>query len=665
MIFFGRRGFAVTEMVMKKTFLFGIVLVFVGAPLLLVSEEQQKQKTVPPPEHHEIVVTATRLETPAREVASSVTVISADDLSRLRRNFVLEALQEVAGVSVLQNGGQGGAASVFLRGANSEHTLVLMDGVALNDPINPSRSADLAHLETVNVERLEVLRGPQSPLYGSDAIGGVINIITRKGEGKPRLTLTGAGGSYGTMTGQAAVSGSSRSLDYSFGISRYETRGISSASSAYPGNTERDGYTNLTLSGRIEFRLKDNLQVSLVGRAIRAKTDIDNYGGTSGDDPNNSQDYRSDFFRTEFRSLLLKNRWEQKLGIAVVRSRRDHRNLPDEFHPLESETGFFQSRLFKLDWQNNFFVHPTNTLTLGVEFESETGESEYLSDGPWGPYESLFPRQTAETVGFYAQDYLRLADRAFASIGVRFDHHSRAGDVVTYRLAPAYIVPASRTKFRASWGTGFKSPSLYQLFAPGTYFGPIGNPNLKPERVTGWEAGLEQPLLGDRLRLSAVYFDNAFRNLIDFDVSRGYINIGKAETSGVEVEFEARPWDGVFFRASYTRLRAKNLTEGTDLPRRPKDKWSALVSYAFLSKWTASFSLEHSGERSDFDYSAWLARPVTLPAYALINAVISYEFRPGLQAFGRLDNILNQKYETIYGYGTLGFSFQGGVKLSF
>jgi vitamin B12 transporter len=653
------------EMVMKKTFRFCIVLAFAGAPLLLISGEQQKQKTSPPPEHHEVVVTATRLETPAREVASSVTVISAEDLSRLRRNFVLEALQEVAGLSLLQNGGQGGAASVFLRGANSEHTLVLLDGVALNDPINPSRSADLAHLETVNVERLEVLRGPQSPLYGSDAIGGVINIITRKGEGKPRWTLTGAGGSYGTMTGQAAVSGSSRGLDYSFGISRYETRGISSAGSAYTGNTEKDGYTNLTLSGRIGFRLRDNLEISLIGRAVRAKTDIDNFGGPSGDDPNNSQDYRSEFFRTEFRSLLLKNRWEQKLGFAVVHSRRDHRNLQDEFHPLESETGFFESRLFKMDWQNNFFVHPANTLTLGLEFESETGESEYLSEGPWGPYGSIFPRQKAKTVGFYVQDYLRLADRAFAALGVRFDHHSQAGDAVTYRLAPAYIVPASRTKFRASWGTGFKSPSLYQLFAPGTHFGPIGNPDLKPERVAGWEAGVEQPLLGDRLRLSAAYFDNTFRNLIDFDVSRGYINIGRAETKGVEVEFEARPQDGVSFIASYTRLRARDLTDGTDLPRRPKHKWFALVSYTFLTKWTASFSFEHTGERMDFDYSAWLARPVTLPAYALLNAVISYQLRPGLEAFCRLDNILNEKYEMIYGYGTPGLSLQGGVKLSF
>jgi vitamin B12 transporter len=653
------------EIMMKKPVFFGLVLAFAGIPLVLLSQEQQKQKIPPPPEHHEIVVTATRLETPAREVASSVTVISFDDLSRLRRNFLLEALQEVPGLSLLQNGGPGGAASVFLRGANSEHTLVLMDGVALNDPINPSRSADLAHLGIVNVERLEVLRGPQSPLYGSDAIGGVINIITRKGQGKPRWTLTGAGGSYGTLTGQAAVSGSSRALDYSFGISRYETRGISSAGSAYAGNTEKDGYANLTLSGRIGLRLRDNLEISLIGRAVRAKTDIDNFGGPSGDDPNNSQDYRSEFFRTEFRSLLLKNRWEQKLGVAVIHSRRDHRNLPDEFHPLESETGYFQSRLFKMDWQNNFFVHPANTLTFGAEFESETGESEYLSDGPWGPYESLFPRQAAETVGFYAQDYLRLADRAFATLGVRFDHHSQAGDAVTYRLAPAYIVPASRTKFRASLGTGFKSPSLYQLFAPGTYFGPIGNPKLKPEQVTGWEAGVEQPILGDRLRFSAAYFYNSFRNLIDFDVSRGYINIGRAETNGVELEFEARPREGLSFVGSYTRLRAKDLTDGADLLRRPKDRWVALVSYAFLAKWTASFSFEHTGERRDFDYSTWLTRPVTLPAYTLLNAVISYEVRPGLEAFSRLDNILNEKYEMIYGYGTQGFSFQGGVKLSF
>ena len=187
---------------MRRPCLFLISLVLISSPAALRPEDDPRQKT-PPPEQHEVVVTATRLETPAREVGSSVSVISGESLERDKRQFLLEALRETAGVSVTQNGGAGEAASVFLRGANSEHTLVLLDGVALNDPVNPSRSADLAHVYFDNIDRVEVLRGPQSPLYGSDALAGVVNIITKRGRGPARWTMGLSGGSYGTYSGQA------------------------------------------------------------------------------------------------------------------------------------------------------------------------------------------------------------------------------------------------------------------------------------------------------------------------------------------------------------------------------------------------------------------------------------------------------------------------------
>jgi len=240
------------------------VLILLLTSPFLFSNEGQKDKPQTPTERHEVVVTATRLETPAREVGSSVSIVSGFDLSRFKRTFVLEALRDTPAISVAQNGGMGEASSVFVRGANSEHTLVLLDGVELNDPINPSRSADLAHLFLANVGRLEILRGPQSPLYGSDALGGVVNIIPIRGQGKPRLTLTTSGGSYGTIVGQAAVSGSQRSVSYSMGLSRYATGGISAADAALAGNSERDGYRNSTLSGRIGIILHKSLEVDLV-----------------------------------------------------------------------------------------------------------------------------------------------------------------------------------------------------------------------------------------------------------------------------------------------------------------------------------------------------------------------------------------------------------------
>jgi len=647
---------------MRRMLFFIVALVVFISPVLPLSGDEQKEKkpASAPTERHEIVVTATRLETPARELASSVTVIPTGDLERSKGMFVLEAVRAACGISILQNGGSGAAASVFLRGSNSEHTLILVDGVEINDPVNPSRSADLAHLMLLNVERLEIIRGPQSPLYGSDALGGIVNIITAKGTGKPLWTLTSSGGSYGTFAGQAGVSGSTGRVDYSFGLSRYETDGISAAGRRYAGNSEEDGYNNLTFAGRIGLRLRENIDFTVSARSAWAGTEIDNFGGPGGDDPNSVQDYASLFLRGEFRGLFLRNRWEQKLALAVIRSRRDHDNPVDEFHPFDSEEGFFKSGLVKLDWQNNLFLHPSNTLTLGLELESERAESEYLTEGSWGPFLSFFPRQRAETTGFYVQDVVRLEDRFFAAAGLRFDRHGRAGNALTYRFAPAYIFPATQTKIRASLATGFKSPSLYQLYAPPTSFGPIGNETLRPERSVGWEAGFEQPLLSGRVRWSGAYFDNRFRDLIDFDSSRGYINIGRAESRGMEVELEARPGGDLMFFASLTHLRARDTIARATLLRRPEDVFSAGFRCSFLKSLGCSLSLNGVGKREDLDYSDYPARRVVLPAYALLNGVFSWDVRPGIQLFLRLDNILAADYEMVYGYGAPGFSIGTG-----
>jgi vitamin B12 transporter len=630
----------------------------------LYADEGQKDKTQVPSEHHEVIVTATRLETPPREVGSAVSVVSGFDLSRAKKTFVLEALREIPAIFVAQNGGMGEASSVFLRGANSEHTLVLLDGVELNDPINPSRSADLAHLFLANVDRLEILRGPQGPLYGSDALGGVVNIIPVRGQGRPRLTLTTSGGTYGTFTGQAALSGSAKTVDYSFGLSRYQTGGISAADAALTGNSESDGYENWTVSGRVGIAIHKNLELDFTGHAILAKTEIDNFGGPYGDDPNSSQDYRSFYFKGQMRGLFWQNRWEQRLAVALADSHRSHSNGPDAFHPLASEEGLYKGRMLTLDWQNNFFLHASHTLTAGLEYSREQGESDYVTKDSWGLYTSSFPSQEADVVGLYLQDSIRLADRLFAAAGLRFDHHSRTGGALTYRLAPAYIFKSTQTKIRASIGSGFKSPSLYQLYAPGTVFGPIGNSGLRPERSLGWDAGVEQPFFDGRARAALTYFHNDFRDLIDFSVIQGYVNIGRAETRGVEVEFSARPWEALSFSLVYTGLKAREEVQGTPLLRRPESMASVRLSYILLTRWTAAVSFDYVGSRKDVDYNAWPALTVTLPAYSLLNGVLSYEAARYAELFVRLDNILDERYEMVYGYGTLGFSTQVGVRVS-
>jgi len=632
----------------------------------LAVQAEEKQAKPAQSLQYDVVVTATRVETPSREVATSVTVITAGELTRTRRTTVLEALRDVIGLTVTQNGGPGATASLSIRGANNEHTLILLDGVELNDPINPSRSYDLAHLSLTQVERIEVLRGPQSPLYGSDAMGGVVNIITRKGQGRPRLTVSGSAGTYGTAGGDFGLSGSAGRADYSLGLFATRTSGVSAASVHYPGNSEPDGYRNFTASGRFGYAVRRNIDVDILVRSVAARSDIDGFGGPYGDDPNSVQNYDATLARALVHGLFLGNRWEQRLSFAWTGSSRKLVNPPDDAHPLASESGYYGSGLFKLDWQNNFFIDPSQTLTAGLELGQEQGRSNYTFEDPTGTYVSAFPSEKARAAGLYVQDQWKFRNAFFLSAGARLDAHSRTGAALTGRIAPAWVISASGTKLKATLGTGFKSPSLYQLFAPPTAWGPVGNMGLRPERVTGWDAGVEQDIVRDRIRVGITYFSNFFRDLIDFDYVSGYINIGRARTFGAEISLESRPLgpdDPLTFTASYTRLTAREELSGTPLLRRPRDKFAAEIAARPFRGLDFAASLLYVGKRADRDFSAFPYATVTLPGYFLLGAVLSTPVTPTLELYVRLDNLLNSRYEMVWGYGTPGFTFNIGFRL--
>jgi vitamin B12 transporter len=545
----------------------------------------------------------------------------------------------------------------------------MIDGVELNDPISPSRSYDLAHLSLESIERIEILRGPQSTLYGSDAMGGIINIITRKGEGKPRFHLSTQGGSYGTFANAAGLSGSADKIHYSLGVSHFRSDGFSAASASYAGNEEKDGYRNLSLSGRFGYRPLDNLSFDFSFRTINTKTDIDNFAGDYGDDPNNTQNYDALILKGQIRTLLLGNRWEQKLNLSYVNYDRTYKNPTDDIHPFDSYESQYKSKLWKLDWQHNLFLHEIYTLTFGVEYQHEQGE-QYYSESMWGPSSNVFPLQEAHTTGIYLQDQIKVGGRFFATLGVRRDYHSQTGSATTYHIAYAYFIQKTGTKLKATHGTGFKSPSLYQLYAPATMWGPGGNKDLKPEETTGWDAGLEQNLFQNKLIISATYFSNTYENLIDYDYALGYVNIREAFSRGAEFSLQARPTDSLLFSASYTRTKARTKSKDEDkntyLLRRPREKLTANLSYNFLEKGSVSVSLIQIGKRDDMDYPLWPAAParVTLPGYTLLSASASFNIMANIQLFARLENILNQEYEMIKGYGTAGFSTYFGVKLT-
>jgi len=651
--------------VIKKFLLSGIFILFLAVGTFSQQDLEDTGKEEQQKLEYKITVTANRVEKSTKKVASSVTVITREELEIFKNNTVYEAIQGMAGLNTLQSGPQGQTASVFIRGANSSHTKIMLDGVELNDPIEPNRSFNLSHLFIENIDRIEIIRGPQSTLYGSDALGGVINIITRQKQGKPKFHLSSYGGTYETMLGKAEVSGSTKRLAYSLGGSYFKTNGFSAASSRYEGNTEKDGYRNTTLSGKFSFNLKENMDLHFSLRKIDAKADIDNSGGDYGDDPNNTSHYGFLFLKGGFRSLFIENRWETKIDFSYTDSLRKYNNPTDPNHPYSSDNSEYKSHLFKIDFQNNFFIHKFNTVTLGFEFYKETGSSFYESQSFLGPYKSEFPQKNASNVGIYVQDQFNWDEKLLAAVGARFDHHSRAGSSLTYRIAPLYIFKSTGTKLKASLGTGFKSPSLYQLYAPGTFFGPVGNADLKPEKNLGWDAGVEQELFMGRLLLKATYFSNKFQDLIDFDYTRGYVNIGKATTKGTELQVQAVPVKDMHFSASYTWCKALDDTTQQPLLRRPEHKASFKIYYNGLNKTHATLSLLYMGKRLDNFYQNFRTTQVTLPDFTLVNASLSYDLLDNARFFLRFDNIFNADYELIKGYSSPGFSVYGGIKLNF
>ncbi len=612
-------------------------------------------------EMKEVVVTASRLEETLRYSPDSVTVVTEDEIQKKGEKTVIDVLRDVPGVSIAQYGQFGGGASIYLRGTNNAHTLIMIDGVRVGDPMATDGKMSISDLSTNNIERIEVVRGAQSVLYGSDAIGGVINIITKKGEGKPKFFLSGEGGTYHTYRGAAGLSGGTKWVNYSLGISHFDTKGFSAAHKKY-GNTEKDGHKNTSFSTRLGFTPSEYLDIDFIVRYIDTKTDLDQGGGRGKDDPNFVSDSRQLFFRTQGRLLLLNGLWEQKLGFSLSDHDREYSDKKDAQHPYDSSRGFYDGRVWKVDWQHNLYLHKTNTLTLGVEYEKEKGESEYSWESVWGPGKSIFPEKSAYTKGLYIQDKIALYESFFATLGIRVDDHSRFGSETTYRIAPAYLFKKTGTKIKATYGTGFKAPSLYQLYALATARGPIGNENLKPEKSKGWDAGVEQYLFKDRVTLGATYFRNDFEDLIDFDWAKGYVNIAKAKTEGAEIFASVRPIEDLTIGASYTYTDTEDKKTGKRFLRRPPHKGSLNLNYRFLNKGNASLDLIYVGKRDD-----WAPYPKRgeVGGYTLVNLAASYDIFKNIQVFGRIENLFDRKYEEVWGYGTAGFSLFGGIKMSF
>lgn len=601
-----------------------------------------------------IVVTATRGETPGDRVASDVEVIDEAAIERHRWPTALDALREASGVAVAQSGGFGGVASVFLRGAPAEHVLVLVDGVAVNDPASPTGAFDFGNVAIADVERIEVLKGPQSPLYGSAAMGGVIQLFTRRGAGPARGALTLEGGSFGTWRGAATAAGGRDGVSWSATASRRSTDGISAAA-ARLGNDEEDANRSTTLSGTLGWAASDALELRLFVRGRRSDTALDQ-DGPRGDDPNFETSEDAGSARLEAR--LDGGAWRHTLGVDLARIDRETVDRPDAARPETASTSDYQGRRWTAEWVVRGAVGP-GTLTAGAEWEEERAETAFAGSGPFGDFEGGLPAATARTVGAFLQHEAGLGERLLVTAGGRVDHHDAFGSAATWRLAGVVPLADGRARLKGTLGTGFKAPTLSQLFDP-----QFGNEDLDAERSLGWDAGVEADLADGRARLSATAFGTRFEDLVAFDAG-GYANVAEARTGGVELEASARPSDRLRVDGSYTWTEARDEDADEALLRRPRHAADLDVTVLVAGGADATLGARWVGKRADLDFSTFPAERVDLDGYLRLRAAASWPAKDALRVFARVENLLDETYEEVLNYGTPGRAAYLGVRADF
>ncbi len=595
--------------------------------------------TNPPPQL--VVVSATRYETPIDRVGSSISVITPQELNRSKTMLVSEALHLVPGVTVVRNGGPGHLTSVFVRGASAGFTRVMLDGIEMNDPSGIGTSYDFAHLNVAGIERIEVLRGPQSTLYGADALAGVINIVTKRGRGKPSAYINAEVGSFESYRLGVGVQGSTNAFHYVVDVSYDTTEGIS-AFDERDGYSEPDGYNNLTVSTRLGADLSQTIAVDAIVRYVKADADYDSFDASFAPSEDGRIETEQLFARLEGHAALMGGKWEQEIGLSKTVLQRDFLSTPGV--PDSS----FEGEVLALDWQHHILLKHQRIAT-GVDWQEE------VSDTSGGV------AVDSRTTGYFAQNTVSPVEQWHTTLGARMDDHSEFGSEVTYRVASSYLLEASGTRLKASWGTGFKAPSLYQLFAVSPFVS--GNPDLKPQTSEGWDVGFEQTLLGGKLQFGGTYFHLTYEDLISYIFGSAgspgtYANSDEAESTGFEVFASLQPTDRTALRVDYTYQDNDDKSDGNSFElRRPNHQVSAKLGYALSDRADLSLNGVYVGERED-------RRDVQLGDYVLLNLAASYQVSAAVECYVRVENLLDEQYQEVNTYGTAGMGAYVGIKAS-
>ena len=600
-----------------------------------------------------IIVTASRSEQSLSETGQSVTVIDEDRIERTQSVTAIDLLRNVPGVTFARNGGIGTAASVFIRGADSSHTVALIDGVKLNDPSSPAGGFNFGNLMTGNISRIEVLRGSQSVIWGSQAMGGVVNTITRA----PTDDLSiNARAEYGYRdTGQVVgnVSGRFGPVAASIGAGYFNSDGIS-AFNEDRGGVERDGYRNFGANGKVEITLSDAVSVDLRGYYSDGKNDIDGFvfaNGIFAFGDTDATDRNKEFVGySGLNFALFDGQFKNRVGFAYTNTKR-------KTFDQGVQTFDALGRNERFEYQGVWDISDMFRTTFGAETE----KSKYRSGS--GAFSERFD---ADTDSVYGQLSITPLTGFTATAGVRYDDHSEFGGETTFAGDMVYSPNGGNTTFRASYGEGFKVPALYQLYSD------YGNSTLAPETSTSFDAGVTQVLVEGKLEVGATVFRRDSKNLINFigcPVSTGictdrpfgtYDNVDRARAQGLEFTLIARPVEALTWSLNYSLIDAEDRDTGLKLIRRPEQSVNASIDYDWTFGLQTGATITHVG--SHFED---LANTNKVEGYVLVDVRAAVPVTGNIELYGRVDNVFNEKYETVFNFGTPGRSAFAGVRLSY
>jgi vitamin B12 transporter len=600
-----------------------------------LSSRGSAQLPVTPAQLAPFVTTATRTAAEPQSIGSAVDVISAADLARRQVNSLASALGSVAGAPLFASGASGATTSLFLRGANSNQTLFLVDGLRLNDP-NTDYAVFLGGSCVSACDSLEIAHGPQSTLYGGEAVGGVISLRAQRGAGVPRGHVSVEAGSFGTVQGALTAQGE---------------RGVNAWNlSLQGGHTDNERVNNSFDSTNATLRVDRQLTERVaVGGTLRWFHGI---YGDPGDrytnDPDN-ESRESNLLATSFAHVTLSPQW----NAHVLLGGQDRRFVSENPRPgREPQITVVKNRRGVLDAQTTYPGFERHRVTGGV-----TAEANHTRNTGFG---DINKKQTLLAV--FAQDEFSPRDDVFLTAGLRNDDFDTFGRATTGRGTAAWLVANRALKLRASVGTAFRSPSFLDLYGQSAFY--AGNPSLRPERARGWDAGIDYYFANKRGTLAATWFETDFTNLIASTANfRSVENIQRARTRGAEFSAHVTLPAAIELRTSYTYLEAENLTARTRLLRRPRHQFSADLWRDFGHGFNAGAGVAFNGQRADIDARTF--RTIDGEDFTVVRVYGAWQVSARLALKARIENLLDERYEEVNGYPALGFAAFGGVEWKF